>query len=71
MGFSNLKKKNILQNFTFFLSLLFALVLPLIVNADVSIIKGPTPVQSGDAVSENDITLKNTKIAVSFAAKNF
>jgi hypothetical protein len=69
MGFSNLKKKNILQNFTFFLSLLFALVLPLIVNADVSIIKGPTPVQSGDAVSENDITLKNTKIAVSFAAQ--
>lgn len=37
--------------------------------AGVRVIKGPTPIPSGDAISKGDITLQNSRLAVSFAAE--
>jgi hypothetical protein len=69
MSFSNLKKKNTSVHLAKILFFFLILVLPITAHADVSIQKGPTPIKSGDAVSRNDITLKNDRIAVSFAVQ--
>ncbi|MGM0417935.1 MAG: CehA/McbA family metallohydrolase [Thermodesulfobacteriota bacterium] len=47
---------------------LLVLVLPITSFAGVSVEKGPTPVQSGDALTDSDITMKNDKIVISIAA---
>lgn len=46
----------------------FFLLLPMNSFAEVSVDKGPTPIQSGDAVADSDVTLKNDHIAVSISS---
>lgn len=43
--------------------------LPLMAEAKVSVVTGPTPIPSGDANDPGDITVKNNKFAISINAK--
>ena len=55
------------------LTVIFAAMLFCTISAsafgDVRVTKGVTPIPSGDAVGKNDITLQNSRLAVSFAAE--
>ncbi len=48
--------------------LVLSIVLPASSFAAVSVQKGPTPIQSGDALSDSDITMKNDRIVISISS---
>ncbi|MCP3920957.1 MAG: CehA/McbA family metallohydrolase [Desulfobacterales bacterium] len=51
---------------TMMLSIVFIMIICPSSRANVQIIKGPTPIQAGEAIGANDLTLRNKNIAVSF-----
>ena len=52
-----------------FLAAMLLLLFATVSWADVKITIGPTPIPSGDAVGKGDITLQNSRLAVSFAVE--